>query len=136
MNTTSPAIEWHTLLQNPQAVTAIYNKTPNLEATKLIQVRLNSGGAAEVCFCFQSIPDRRPRKWAKETNYVSVELRIERMVEFELKDWFPRDQMAPLTLEREPRGIRIRWQSQGYSLTALAESVALTKINGYLRAKP
>jgi hypothetical protein len=81
-------MEWHQLLQNPKAITSLYNNVPGLDGVELFFLRLSrEGPRAELNIDLSNYPDYPSPRWNPRYNAVHLWMSFGAIKDFESKGW-------------------------------------------------
>jgi hypothetical protein len=78
---------WLDCIQNPEAITSLYDAPPELKNIFLHRISLQeSGWACRVVLVSSELPARRPQRWG-DCNVVHIELGVMEITELEIVGW-------------------------------------------------
>ena len=78
---------WLDCVQNPEAITSLYDAPPNLRNILLHRIDLQeSGWVCRVVLVTSELPVRRPQRWG-DCNVVHIELGMMEITELEVVGW-------------------------------------------------
>ena len=78
---------WVDCVQNPEAITSLYDAPPNLSNILLHRIDLHeSGWVCRVVLVTSELPVRRPQRW-EDCNVVHIELGMMEITELEIVGW-------------------------------------------------
>lgn len=78
---------WLDCIQNPEAITSLYDVPPELRNICLSRINLqDSGWACQVVLVTSELPTRRPQRWG-DCNVVHIELGMVEITELEIVGW-------------------------------------------------
>ncbi|MDQ3801543.1 MAG: immunity 50 family protein [Acidobacteriota bacterium] len=81
-------MEWHQLLQNPKAISSLYNNVPGLDGVELFSLCLSrEGPRAELSIDLSNYPDYPSPRWNPRYNTVQLKLSFGGIKDFEGAGW-------------------------------------------------
>src|SRR5215467_2358341 len=123
---------WLDCVQNPNAITSLYDAPPDLRNILLHRIDLQeSGWAFRVVLVTSEMPVRRPQRWG-ECNVVHIELGVMEITELEIVGW-PWERFGNATAVRSESKVVFGAQGAGFRVkVASAAAMFLCSVKGVL----
>jgi len=128
-------MKWLDLVENPQAISSIYNHAPSLEQLEIMSVKLDrEGPTVELTLALREFPTPSPKRWPLEANAVTVHLQLMGVQSLEILGWSTTN-TAAVELERTDAGaIRVKAVGSTTKLVATCGFVRISQIAPYRKA--
>ena len=123
---------WLDCVQNPDAITSLYDVPPDLRNISLHRIDLQeSGWAFQVVLVTSEMPVRPPQRWG-ECNVVHIELGVMEITELEIVGW-PWERFGNATAFRSESKVVFEAQGAGFRVkVASAAAMFLCSVKGAL----
>src|SRR4030095_2923275 len=122
--------EWAKLSLNPEAITSIFNSSPDLSEVELVSIELNREGSRCIVNCvYRGGPDRVPTRWNMETvKRVSLKLIFIDISQLVIDGW-SNQISGPLAISRESDNkIQVNFRCPHCSFSATADFFRIDRI--------
>lgn len=125
---------WITLVENPKAITHLYNEVPllrGMEVTKFILDR--NGPTVKFDMDFPRFADHVPVRWEKGCNTIRVEIDFYSATDLKLTG-FSTNPILDFSMVREPNGIRVAAEDQHCRIFFLCQNIYIRQVTGYINS--
>lgn len=127
-------MDWTDSLDNPRALTSMYDQAPQLQQVRLLGATLDQDGPRlQLRLDLNQFPQRPPRKWQGQGfNTVQLKLDLFGVEQLQLGGWGT-DNVVDLELERRPDGVAVSATAAGFKLSCRCLMVRVAGVSGYLQ---
>lgn len=125
---------WFDFFDNPHAISNVYNDTSSLETMSLLSMNMGFNNSNISLQCqLPKFPDKPPKKWDKNYNCASIELKFTGIANLEIEGWSSVN-IFSLNIEKVSEEYYFLFKAEGreFKMQFLYEIGQITGLEGYI----